>query len=73
MRDRKRYFEIARGSAFESAACLDILFAMKSMSHEQVLDGKGLLFRIVSMLSRMISNLADNIHEELPKYEPQSQ
>ena len=51
--DRKRFFEIARGSALECAAVLDELFIMKAMDEPEINEGKGLLERIVSMLTRM--------------------
>jgi len=51
--ERKRYFEIARGSATESAATLDVLVALGACSEEQVREGKELLDRIVAMLMKM--------------------
>jgi len=68
-KDRKRYFEIARGSAFESAACLDILFSMHILNTEQLQCGKALLHRIVSMLTRMISLLANSVHDDSEEYQ----
>jgi len=51
--DRKRFFEIARGSALECAAVMDELFIMKAMDQAEINEGKGLLLRIVSMLTKM--------------------
>ena len=51
--DRHRFFDIARGSTFESAACLDVLVARGSLSVDQIVGGKMLLVRIASMLSKM--------------------
>ena len=51
--DRKRFFEIARGSSFECCAVFDILFAIKIIDELQLHEFKSLLHRIVSMLSRM--------------------
>ncbi len=68
-KDRKRFFEISRGSALECSACLDILLTMKILNSDQIKTGKELLFRIVSMLSRMISILANSVQEETPIYE----
>ena len=51
--DRKRYFEIARGPALECAAVLDelaIIGALKEGEHKQ---GKGMLVRVVSMLTKL--------------------
>jgi four helix bundle protein len=33
-KDRSRFFEVARGSALECAACLDVLFARKLATEE---------------------------------------
>ena len=52
-RDRRRFFEIARGSAFECASILDILVAYEAISAECSTEGRRLLLRIVPMLSRM--------------------
>jgi four helix bundle protein len=51
--DRQRFFEIARGSALESAASLDILVVCHGLSVDEANAGKSLLHRIVSMLTRM--------------------
>jgi hypothetical protein len=45
--------EIARGSAFESAASLDILVACRAISPDEAEAGKRILHRVVSMLTRM--------------------
>ena len=52
--DRCRYFDNARGSALECAACLDVLNAKKLVDDEMLEKGKGLLYRIVSMLIGLI-------------------
>jgi len=51
--ERRRYFEIARGSAMESAANLDVLVCCGACSTEQVEPGKALLVRVGSTPSRM--------------------
>ncbi len=53
LRDRKRYLEIARGSAMECAATLDVLECIGACSKKEIMAGKALLLRIVSMLSKM--------------------
>jgi four helix bundle protein len=66
-RDRARFFEMARGSALECAACLDVLFVRKLASEEQVLDPKEKLARIVQMLTgllRKFSERADVLRED---------
>ncbi|MFA7235907.1 MAG: four helix bundle protein [Phycisphaeraceae bacterium] len=52
-RDRQRFFEIARGSAMECAACLDVFTTRKRKAMEEVERGKELLVRVVSMLVKM--------------------
>ena len=51
--DRRRFFEIARGSALESAASLDVLVACDAISRDEAGEGKRILHRVVSMLTRM--------------------
>jgi len=52
-RERRRFFEIARGSTMECAASLDVLASLAGGLAAEVNDGKGLLSRIVAMLTRM--------------------
>jgi len=51
--ERRRYFAIARGSATESAATMDVLVAIGSRSTQQAEEGKRLCRRIVEMLVRL--------------------
>ena len=51
--DRRRYFEIARGSALECAAIHDVLEVCKIINTKQNHQGKVLLDRIVAMLTKM--------------------
>src|SRR6267378_1826458 len=46
---RAKFFDDARGSAVECAACLDALVARKLAMIERVIEGKRLLLRIVGM------------------------
>ena len=41
--DRCRFFDIARGSALECAACLDIFFIKRIIEESHAVEGKGLL------------------------------
>ena len=52
--DRCRFFDIARGSALECAACLDVLVAKKQIAEKDANDGKASLVEIVSMLVGLI-------------------
>lgn len=70
-KDRARFFEMARGSAPECAACLDVLFVRKLASQEQVLAPKEKLTRIVQMLVglvRKFSERADVLREDEAAY-----
>jgi four helix bundle protein len=53
-KDRCRYFDIARGSALECAAALDLAAARKFFSADQTVDEKDLLAEIVRMLVGLI-------------------
>jgi len=55
--DRSRFLDIARGSALESAACLDVLVARNHLTSFDMQPGKELLLRIVSMLTKLIERL----------------
>lgn len=57
-KDRCRYLDIARASALESAACLDVLVARRVMVAERVEEGKILLQRSVEMLFKMIERFS---------------
>ena len=62
--DRCRFFDIARGSALESAAALDVLLAKSRCSGEEVSPGKDRLWSIVSMLVGLIRANSDyRLHE----------
>ena len=53
-RQRAKFFDDARGSAFECAACLDASVAKGFVSVDRVRPGKEMLGRVVAMLSRLI-------------------
>jgi len=57
--DRRRFLEIARGSANECAATIDILVVCRAISGIEAAPGKELAHRIVSMLTKMTARLPD--------------
>ena len=54
-REQAHFFTIARGSATECAAVLDVLEARGLIAPAVYRHGRGLLVRIVQMLSRLIA------------------
>ena len=52
-RDRQRFFEIARGSALESAAALRVLAALGAVSAGEHEQGRAFCERLYAMLTRM--------------------
>ena len=58
-KDRARFLEIARGSALECAAALDVLVARKLAVVEQVESAKENLVRIVQMLMGMLRRFSE--------------
>jgi four helix bundle protein len=62
--DRCRFFDIARGSALECAAALDVLVAQGKQGALEVLPGKERLRAVVSMLVGLIRANSDyRMHE----------
>jgi four helix bundle protein len=53
-RHRAKFFDGARGSALECAACLDAAVAKGLVSADRVCPGKQMLARVVAMWSRLI-------------------
>ena len=51
-KDRARFLGIAKASALESAACLDVIVARNLIDAQGIARGKALLRRIVEMLVR---------------------
>ena len=73
-RDRCRYLDIARGSAVECAACLDVLVARKQLSAAVAEEGKAVLLAVVSLVSGLIAYFApesfdERVEESFANYE----
>ncbi len=70
-RDRARFLEIARGSALECAACLDVLLVHGLAKEEVIAGAKERLSRIVAMLMGMLRKFSDRpefLREDAPQY-----
>jgi len=70
-RDRARFLEIARGSALECAACLDVMLVRALVAEENLTVQKERLNRIVQMLMGMLrkfSGRADFLQDEEGNY-----
>ena len=63
-----RYYDIARGSAVESAACLDVLVKRNKITIEENNRGKEMLYEIVSMLIGLIKSNSNRVYEEKDNY-----
>jgi four helix bundle protein len=51
---RAKFFDDARGSALECAACLDAAVAKRIVSPNRIEPGKEMLGRVVAMLTRLV-------------------
>lgn len=72
--DRCRYLDIARGSAVESAACLDVLVAKNKVSLVEIAEGKRILLAVVSLVSGLIARFSPEkgeaqLHEDQQAWE----
>ncbi len=68
-KDQARFYDIARGSAPECGACLDVLVAMKVVSVQDISRGKILLGEIVAMLTALAKSVAgERVREDFSVY-----
>lgn len=68
LKDKNRFFEIARGSALECASIHDVLTVCDAIDGETNRQGKSNLKRIVSMLTRLIQR-TESVSEDAINYE----
>jgi len=66
LKDRARFFQIAHGSALESAACLDLFVARGCCAPEAIEKGKSMLEEVVKMPFAMLDRLGCRIAEDTP-------
>lgn len=67
-KDKSHYYDIARGSALECSACLDVLLKKKIITEQLANEGKKILVEIVSMLIALIKSISDRVYEEKIEY-----
>lgn len=60
-RDQAHFFTIARGSATECAAVMDLLLARGLVTPSDHRHARGLLIRVVQMLTRMVQRVSDRV------------
>jgi four helix bundle protein len=67
---RAKFFDDARGSGTECAACLDSLVAKGVCTTQRIQEGKDMLIRIVSMLTKLVLKFEEGntLHEESIDY-----
>lgn len=58
---RAKFFDDARGSATESAGCLDALVAKGIVGDDRIAHGKAMLLQIVCMLSGLVDRFDDSV------------
>jgi len=66
--DRRRFFEIARGSALECGSIQDCLEACNVLTAVESAQGKALLMRIVAMLTKL-GQRNHEVRENLGRYD----
>lgn len=65
--DRCRYFDTARGSALECAACLDVLVAKGHVTPDEAREGKAVLHDTVCLLLGLVRSIAPQRLGEEPR------
>jgi four helix bundle protein len=71
--ERARFFQIAHGSAVESAACLDVLVARRLVACDTAELGKVQLVGVVNMLLALLDRLGCRVAENGEVYLPEEE
>ena len=67
-KDQARFYDIARGSALECGACLDVIVAMKLCDPTEIELGKKLLCEVVAMLFGLTRSITGDQTREQPTF-----
>jgi len=68
LQSRAKFFDDARGSATECAACLDAMVAKQLCDKEEIGQGKEMLLRAVSVLSKLVEKFDHRVREDEGDY-----
>jgi four helix bundle protein len=66
--ERCRFFDTARGSGVECAACLDVLRVKDLITPEEMAAGKGILVEVVAMTAGLIARFGGTVREDEGEY-----
>ncbi|MEO7598281.1 MAG: four helix bundle protein [Opitutus sp.] len=66
--DRCRHLDVARGSALESAAGLDVLVIQKPLNRQRAEEGAEILVAVVSMVMGLPETFGAQVHEDVGDY-----
>lgn len=67
-KDRCRFFDIAKGSGLETAACLDILFVKGLINKETLIEGRERITEIISMIMGLIKRNSNRVYDAEAEY-----